>query len=118
MHNTSIDTSSLLWQLTYDIFPEAAQLMGIAGMDSTTYDGYVGEYDYGDGVILAVTREGERLFAHVPGQPKFEIFRKSETEFFWKITNAQIEFVKDNEGKVTKAILTQGGKKLEGPKIK
>jgi hypothetical protein len=52
------------------------------------------------------------------GQPVFEIFSKSEKEFFWKIVNAQIEFVKDNEGRVIKAILNQGGKKSEGPKIK
>jgi len=58
------------------------------------------------------------LFAQLTGQLKLEIFPKSETEFFWKSVNAQIEFVKDNNGKVIKAILNQRGKKIEGPKIK
>ncbi len=118
IQNSNIDTSSLLWQWTYYIYPEAAELMGIAEVDSAIYNAYVGEYDYGQGRILAVTKEEDRLFAQLTGQLKFEIFPKSETEFFWKITNAQIEFVKDNEGKVIKAILNQGGKKIEGPKIK
>jgi len=82
------------------------------------YDAYVGEYDYGHGAILTVIKEEDRLFAQMTGQPKFEIFPKSETEFFWKIANAQIEFVKDNEGKVIKAIHHQGGQKLEALKIK
>jgi hypothetical protein len=65
-----------------------------------------------------VTKGDDRLFAQMTGQLTYEIFPKSETEFFWKIVNAQIEFVKDNEGKVIKAILNQGGRKSEGPKIK
>lgn len=82
------------------------------------YDAYVGEYDYGNGKILTVTKEGNRLFAQMTGQPKFEIFPKSETEFFWKVINAQITFVKDENGKVVKAIHRQAGLKLEVPKIK
>jgi hypothetical protein len=116
--NSSIDVSAPLWQWTYYIYPEAAELMGIAEADSAIYDAYVGEYDYGHGAILTVTKEEDRLFAQMTGYLKFEIFPKSETAFFWKITNAQIEFVKDDEGKVSKAILNQAGKKIEGPKIR
>ncbi|MHC4230397.1 MAG: DUF3471 domain-containing protein, partial [Planctomycetota bacterium] len=118
IQHSTIDTPYPLWPLTYYIYHEAAELMGIAEVDPTISNAYVGEYDYGHGEILTVTREEERLFAQVTGQPACEIFPKSETEFFWKIVNAQIEFVKDNEGKVIKAILNQGGKKSEGPKIK
>ena len=91
---------------------------GDTTVDPDIYNAYVGEYDYGRGAILTVTKEEERLFAQMIGQPKFEIFPKSETEFFWKIVNAQIEFVKDSEGKVVKAIHHQAGKKIEVPKIK
>jgi hypothetical protein len=104
--------------MIYYIYPEAAELMGIAEVEPTISNACVGEYDYGQGAILTVTREDDRLFAQMTGQLTFEIFGKSETEFFWKIVNAQIEFVKDNEGKVIKAIINQGGKKSEGPKIK
>ena len=36
-------------------------------------EAFVGRYDYGQ-AILTVTREGERLFAQLGGQPRFEIF--------------------------------------------
>jgi len=89
-----------------------------AKVDAKVYDAYTGKYDYGQGkAILTVTREGERLFAQITGQPKHEIFPKSETEFFWKIVNAQVTFVKDENGKVTKAIHEQSGHKFDAPRI-
>ena len=66
---------------------------------------------------MTVTSEGGRLFAQLTGQPKFEIFPKSETEFFWKVVDAQVTFVKDEKGKVTKAIHHQGGQTLDAPKM-
>jgi hypothetical protein len=118
IQHSTIDTPYPLWQMIYYIYPEAAELMGIAEVDPTISNACVGEYDYGQGKILTVTKGDDRLFAQMTGQLTYEIFPKSETEFFWKIVNAQIEFVKDNEGKVIKAILNQGGRKSEGPKIK
>ena len=89
-----------------------------AKVDATTYDAFVGKYDYGAGkAILTVSREGDHLFAQLTDQPKFEIFPKSPTEFFWKAVDAQIQFVKNDAGKITKAIHHQGGHTLEAPKI-
>jgi len=87
-------------------------------VDPSIYDAYVGEYDYGAGMILTVTKEDDRLFAQMTGQSKSEIFARSETEFYWKIVNAQITFVRDETGKVVKAIHQQGGARFEVEKIK
>ncbi len=90
----------------------------VAKVDPATYDAYVGKYDYGQGqAILTVTREDDRLYAQLTGQPRFEIFPKSATEFFWKVVDAQVTFVKDASGKTIKAIHHQGGATLEAPKI-
>ena len=87
-------------------------------IDPATYAALLGRYDYGQGkVILTVSSEGDRLFAQLTGQPKFEIFPKSSTEFFWKVVNAQVTFVKDDSGKVIKAIHHQAGQTLEAPKM-
>lgn len=83
---------------------------------SETLEAYVGRYDYGE-AILTVTREMNRLFAQLTGQPRFEIFPKSETGFFWKMVAANITFVTDDQGKVIKGIHRQGGQTLEVPKI-
>jgi hypothetical protein len=89
-----------------------------AKVDPATYDAFVGKYDYGEGkAIMTVSREGDRLFAQLTGQPKIQIYPKSPTEFFWKVVDAQVQFVKNDAGKVTKAIHHQGGQTLEAPKL-
>ena len=76
---------------------------------------YQGSYTY---AIATVTREGDRLFAQLTRQRKFEIFPQSETEFFWQAVDAQVTFVKSESGRVVKAIHRQSGKEFEAPKIK
>jgi CubicO group peptidase (beta-lactamase class C family) len=97
--------------------PRLADLVE-AKVDPAKYDSVLGKYDYSQGqVILTVTRDGDHLFAQLTGQPKFEIFPKSDTEFFWRVVDAQITFVKDDKGKVIKAIHHQGGHTLDAPKV-
>ena len=79
---------------------------------------FVGKYDYGQRkAILTVTEEGGHLFAQLTGQPRFEIFPRSQTEFFWKVVDAEVKFVKDDKGKVIKAIHQQEGGRIDAPRI-
>ncbi|MGI9471770.1 MAG: serine hydrolase [Rubripirellula sp.] len=71
------------------------------------YDRYVGRYDYG-GAIMSVTKDGDQLFAQLTGQPRFEIFPASETKFFWKVVNANVEFLLDESGKCVEVHHVQG----------
>ncbi len=89
-----------------------------AAVDPKLYDAYVGKYEYPGGAILTVTREGNKLLAQLSGQPQFEIFPRSETEFFWKVVDAQITFVKNEQGEVTHGIHRQGGQTLTVPRLK
>ena len=84
-------------------------------VDAGVYDDYLGQYCY---AILTVAREGDRLFAQLRGQPKFEIFPILETEFFWEAADAQVEFVKNEAGVVVKAIHRNQHGEFEAPKIK
>jgi hypothetical protein len=86
-------------------------------VDPKRLDDYVGKYDYGQGRLMAITREEGRLFAQLPGQPKFEIFPKADGEFFWKAVRAEVAFVRGDGGKVVKAIHKQGGSTFEAPKV-
>ena len=81
-------------------------------------DAPLGEYQYGPGAVLAVTRDGAQIFAQLTGQPKMPIFPKSATEFEWRVVAAKVEFVKGDDGKVTKAIHSQNGVTFPAPKIK
>jgi CubicO group peptidase (beta-lactamase class C family) len=76
----------------------------------------VGRYDYGR-AVLVVTREGDRVFAQLGPQPRLEIFPKSETEFFLKVVDAQLTFVKDANGKVVSLINHQNGHTIHAPRL-
>jgi hypothetical protein len=50
------------------------------------------------------------------GQEKIPIFAESETMFFTKVMDAQIEFVKNEKGHVTHLMLHQGGHDVKAPR--
>jgi CubicO group peptidase (beta-lactamase class C family) len=89
-----------------------------ATVDEAVLEKYVGEYEIQPGFSIAFTREGARLFTQATGQPKFEVFAESETKFFLKVVDAQIEFMVEEDGTVNKLVLHQGGQKIEGKRIK
>ena len=78
-------------------------------LDPTILDRYVGRYMLIPTFILTVTREENHLYAQATGQEKFEIFAKSEREFFYTVVDAQITFETDATGRATKLILHQNG---------
>jgi CubicO group peptidase (beta-lactamase class C family) len=86
-------------------------------VSSSKYDDYVGRYDYG-GAVMTIRRDGDRLFAQLVGQPEYEVFPKSENEFFWKVTDANVTFVRDEKGLVTHLIHRQSGAEINAPKLK
>jgi len=79
---------------------------------------YVGVYELAPTFSITVTRRGEQLFGQPTNQSESELFAESEAMFFLKVVDAQVEFQKDAEGKVTGLTLHQGGRKMPGRKIK
>jgi hypothetical protein len=55
------------------------------------------------------------LMTQATGQDKIPIYAESETKFF-PLFPAELEFVKDDQGKVTSVILHQGGQDMKAPK--
>jgi CubicO group peptidase (beta-lactamase class C family)/uncharacterized protein YneR len=85
-----------------------------AKVDPSIYDAYVGEYELAPGFSLVVTREGDHIFTQATGQQKIEIYPESETRFFLKVVDAQIDFERGPDGKVSGLVLHQGGRDLPG----
>lgn len=81
------------------------------------FDGYVGRYQIAPNFIVAVTREGDHLFAQATGQPRFEIFALSDREFFPKAFDAQMSFETDAQGRATQLVLHQGGKDTPAKRV-
>lgn len=86
-------------------------------IDPLIYDEYVGDYELAPGVIFNITKEDNKIYAQLTNQDKFEIFPKSENEFFYKVIDAQITFVKE-DGKTIKLILHQNGQDMPAAKTK
>jgi hypothetical protein len=57
---------------------------------------------------MVITVEGGQLMSQATGQGKIPLFAMSETKFFPKVMDAEIEFVKDDKGVVTQMVLHQG----------
>jgi len=100
---------------------QAAELLAAlepAEVDPAIYDAYVGEYEMMADFFFAITREGDRLFLQQTGLERVEIFPRSETEFFLKVDDAQITFVRDESGKANELILHKGGQGISGKRVK
>lgn len=78
-------------------------------------DSYVGEYAITPAFTLTITRDGDGLSLQATGQPKLRIYAESETEFFLRVVDAQITFVREG-GPVTGLVLHQNGRDLPGKK--
>ena len=81
-----------------------------------TLSKYVGTYEVTPGVDMLIRLDVDHLTTQLPGQPQFPIFAESETGFFLKVVDAQLEFLKDESGAVTHAILHQSGRDLKAPR--
>jgi hypothetical protein len=77
---------------------------------------YAGVYELQPGVDVTITLEGGQLFGQITGQPKFPMFAETETKFFFKVVDAENEFVKNDKGVVTHLIIRQGPGETKAPK--
>jgi hypothetical protein len=78
---------------------------------------YVGVYELAPKVNMMITLEGNQLMVQVSGQPKAPIFASSETKFFYKVVDAQIEFFKNEKGAVSHLVLYQNQQEMKATRI-
>jgi len=87
-------------------------------LDKGLLERYIGVYEIKPGFDITITLEDEKLMSQATGQQKVQIFPESETKFFLKIVDAQIEFIKNENGNFESFILYQGGREIPGKKKK
>jgi CubicO group peptidase (beta-lactamase class C family) len=86
-------------------------------VDPAILETYVGEYELQPGFTITVTLEDDHLMTQATGQEKFEVFPESETKFFLKVVDAQIEFLKNDAGEVEALMLYQGGAEMRAKRL-
>ena len=85
-------------------------------VSSTILAQYPGTYELRPGFDLVITLEGNQLVSQATGQTKIPLYAESETKFFPKVMDAEIEFLKDNKGTVTHLMLRQGAMETKAPR--
>jgi CubicO group peptidase (beta-lactamase class C family) len=77
---------------------------------------YVGDYQLSPNFSLNIRLEGDQLISRATGQGDLKIYPETETMFFTKDLDAELEFVKNEKGEVTHLILHQNGHDTKGTK--
>jgi CubicO group peptidase (beta-lactamase class C family) len=85
-------------------------------LDPKVLDAYAGTYTLFPNLDLVITVENGQLISQATGQGKVPIYAETETKFFPIVVPADIEFIKDDQGKVTSLVLHQGGHDTKAPK--
>jgi CubicO group peptidase (beta-lactamase class C family) len=86
-------------------------------LDEAILDRYLGVYELAPGFLLTVTREGSQLFTQATGQGRAEVYAESETKFFLKVVEAEIEFGEIEEGKAGLLTLRQAGRDMPAKRV-
>ena len=81
----------------------------VVKVDPAVLTKYVGVYQLEPNFDLTISTEGGKLFGQASGQSKDELFPESETKFFLKVVDAEVEFTADDKGQITALILHQAG---------
>lgn len=78
---------------------------------------YVGKYRLAPGAEFTVSTKGGKLLVGLTGQPTFEVFPRSETEWYYKVVEATLTFKVDGNGKCTAVELFQNGVRQTAKRI-
>ncbi len=88
---------------------ELPEVKKVTKVDAAKLDEFVGYYEIRPEIVISITHEGDQMFAQVTGQPAVPVYAESDSKFFFKVVNAQLEFFRGADGKVTHLILHQNG---------
>src|SRR5580658_52647 len=86
-------------------------------LETKVLDGYVGHYELTPTAVFTVTREAGQLYVRLTNQPQAAVYPRNNTEFFYKVVDAQITFDTDPQGHANTLILHQGGRDQKAKRI-
>lgn len=78
---------------------------------------YVGKYELAPGAVFTVSVDDGKLMVGLTGQPTFQVFARSETEWYYKVVKATLTFELDEKGACNSLVLFQSGIKQKATRI-
>jgi len=86
-------------------------------VDPAVLAAYAGRYEISPTFILTVRPDGGHLYIQATAQAEFEVYAESETEFFYRVVNAQVSFDRPEGGVAPSLTLHQNGKHMPGKRL-
>lgn len=87
-------------------------------LDSGVLSRYVGAYQLAPAAIMLITLDNNQLISQLTNQGPIPIFPQSETVFFPKVVDAQLEFsANDAQGRPTLLTLHQNGRSIPAKRL-
>ena len=77
----------------------------------------VGSYEIAPTASMVITVEGNQLISRLGAQPALPLFAETETKFFPRVVEAQIEFELGADGKAAALVLSQNGQQRRAPRL-
>ena len=110
------DVSAIIFHKPYELMREHTGIK----LPGEVLKKYVGQYDFDKKHYVYITLENNQLQMESPqgGLPKSPLLADDQNNFYLKIINARIEFVKDAPGNVTQLIAHYMGKNEVCKKVK
>jgi CubicO group peptidase (beta-lactamase class C family) len=94
-----------------------AQPRAALTLPTATLERYCGVYDIGSGRQVTFRLTDGTLTAQATGQPAMPVIAESETKFYFKTVNTEVEFVRDEAGKVTHLLMKRDGRVRKAPRV-
>lgn len=79
------------------------------------FDLRAGRYAFPNGLVIELSRDGDRLFAQANNQPKLQIYALGDNAFFSDQANAELRF--NDADPANAVVLNQNGMQFNGKKI-
>jgi len=87
-------------------------------LEPDTLSRYAGAYQMAGIGVMLITVQNNQLFSKLGPQPAIPIFPASETVFFPKVVDAELEFANhDAQGRPTELTLRQNGREVPGKRL-
>jgi len=71
---------------------------------------YVGAYQMGPGTYMTIRFSGNQLVSQLTGQESVPLFAAAKDKFFPNVVDAELDFVRDTDQKISSLILHQDGR--------
>ena len=116
MIGVSVCMAALASQVTPPDVADASTEQAV-NVSSAVLANYVGSYHFGPYSVMTVKLEGSQLSVQLTGQRFIPIYPSSDTAFFLKAVNAQLNFVVNAQGQSTAMEFYQNGRHTTAQRI-